>query len=458
MIDLLTRSGNLLQNSSFELDLAFWQSNNVATSDTNAAEGTQVARLGPGVASLYQDVALGPLQRKPLFLSLVVYTTTFAPGDLLIEVLWLNAIGNVIGTGLRATLPTFSITDVRNTFFDVTERPPLGAVAARLKFSRNASALPILLDLINLAPVETPNLIENPSFELGFAGWNSLNFSSNFSATWEGGAEARQSGVVPGLLTQVIQVNPFLPGTAYLLSFAAATVISSTVTARLIWLDVLGNPIGAPGIDATVVAATLIGHGKYLNIVQLSGPVPLGTVRARLEFTASGVAGSDLKLDQVILVRLDSPNLIVNSEFDNGLTGWTASSVGVLNTGGYVGLNFAQLASFGAFINQTVTLPRGSAFNHFLLNFALHYGETDGTYGNVYAQVHWLDVLGNEIGLGLAITVLQSTQPSDQWQVYTGFTERVPLGAASARIQFTKSAGSPNTEIGLDSVIFAKVD
>jgi hypothetical protein len=263
---------------------------------------------------------------------------------------------------------------------------------------------------------------------------------------------------LPGFLTQNIQVNPLLPGAAYLLSFAAATVISSTVTARLIWLNVLGNPIGLPGIDATIVPATLIGHGKYLNFVQLSGPPPFGAVGARLEFTASGVAGADLKLDQVILVRVASPNLIVNSEFDNGLTGWTGSSVGVLNTGGYVGQNFVQLASAGAFINQTVTLSRSSVCHNFLLNFALHYGETDSVFGNVYAQVHWLNAQGKEIGLGLAINVFQPTQINDQWQVYTGFTERAPLGAVSARIQFTKSAGNANTEIGLDSVIFAKVD
>jgi hypothetical protein len=254
-------------------------------------------------------------------------------------------------------------------------------------------------------------------------------------------------------------LNPFLPGAAYLLSFAAATVISSTVTARLIWLNALGNPIGVPGIDATIVPATLIGHGKYLNIVQLSGPAPIGAVRARLEFKTIGDTGNFVGLDKVILVRLATPNLIQNSEFDIFLNDWTASGVAILETGGYVGQNFAQFFTTGGFINQTIALPLCSTHRNFMLNYALHYaGNADNNYGNVFAQVSWLNAQGKEIGLGLCLIVLQPRQTTAQWQVYTGITEPAPLGAVFAKVAFVKSEGSAVFDVGLDSVIFARID
>ncbi len=462
MISLLSRSGNLLQNPSFESGLAFWQADNVITTDTSAAEGTQVASLGFGTtispASLYQDVPLLPWQRKPLFLSFIAYSTAGGPGNLVAEVLWLDVNGTVMGTGLRASVSSSLISNPRITFFDVTDRPPLGAVWARLLFSKNASEFPVLLDLVNLVPVETPNLVTNPSFELGLAGWDATAFVPDFTIPWEGGAAVIQTGA-PGTLSQDIPLNPLLPGSAFLLSFAARSLQNSTVTAQLIWLNVLGNPIGTPGIDITIAPTTLSGQGQYLNFVQLSGPAPVGAVQARLVFTASGAVASILLLDQVILVRLASPNLLQNPGFANGLDGWTSVGVTAQNTGGYIGQNFVNLSSGGALINQTVALPFGAACHCFLMNFALHYGGTEAPNGDVFAQVHWLDAQGDEIGLGLALVVSQPFQPVDQWQVYTGLTERVPLNAVSVRIQFTKSSGlGAEAIIGLDSVIFARVD
>ena len=462
MINLLPRYGNLLQNPSFESGLSFWQADNVITTDTSPAEGTQAARLGIGPvispASLFQDVPLLPWQRKPLFLSFIAYSTAGGPGNLVAEVLWLDVNGTVIGTGLRASVSNSLISNPRITFFDVTDRPPIHAVWARLLFSTNASEFPVLLDLVNLVPVETQNLVTNPSFELGMAEWDAAVFVPDFTIIWEGGVAVSQTGA-PGTLSQDIPLNPFLPGAAYLLSFAARSLLSSTVTAQLIWLNALGNPIGTPGIDITIVPATLSGQGSYLNFVQLSGPAPVGAVQARLVFTASGAAASILQLDQVILTRLDSPNLLQNPGFVSGLDGWTSVGVTAQNTGGYIGQNFVNLSSGGALINQTVTLPFGAAFHSFLLNFALHFSGAEAPNGDVFAQAHWLDAQGDEIGLGLALVVSQPVQPVDQWQVYTGLTERAPLNAVFARIQFAKSSGlGAEAIIGLDSVLFARID
>ena len=458
MISLLSRSGNLLQNPSFESDLAFWQASNVITTNSSPAEGTQAASLGPGVASLYQDVLLGLWQRKPLLLSFMAYALSAGPGDLVAEVLWLDTNGIVIGTGLRAFVPSSAISDARITFFDVTDRPPLGTMWARLQFSKDAAAeLSLLIDLVNLAPVKTPNLVRNPSFELGLADWTTDYFAGGFATVFEGGAATVQS-LTPGTLTQDIPLRPVLPGTAYLLSFAASAPVNSGVTAQLLWLNALGNPIGDPAINAPIAATTLAGQGAYLNFAQASGPAPIGAAAARLLFTASGAEGSALSLDQVNLIGLASPNLVRNGGFIEGLAGWTAQGATAENTGGFVGENFALLLSTGAVINQTVALPWGSARDSFLFNFALRFSGTVGINGNVLAQVQWLNAQGEEIGLGLAQVISQTIQTRAQWQVFTGFTERAPVGAVSARIQFTKSAGGALSDIGLDSVIFARAD
>jgi len=458
MINLLSRSGNLLQNPSFESDLSFWQADNVITTNSSPSEGTQAASLSPGVASLYQDVPLGPWQRKPLFLSFIAYATTPGiSGDLVAEVLWLDVNGIAIGMGLRAYIPGSALSNARLTFFDVTDRPPLDTAWARLLFSKETAELPLLIDLVNLVPVQSPNLVRNPSFEQGLADWTADNFASGFSAVLEGGAAVAQT-VAPGTLTQDLPLHPILPGSSYLLSFAASSLQASTVTAQLLWLNIFGNPIGAPAINAPVVATTLSGQGSYLNFLQVSGPAPIGAVQARLVFTASGAVGSILNLDQVNLIRLSSPNLLLNGGFIEGLTDWTTEGVTAQNTGGFVGENFALLSSAGAIINQTVTLPWGSARDSFLFNFALHFSGTAGINGNVLAQVRWLNALGQEIGLGLALVVSQALQTRPQWQVFTGFTGRAPVEAVSARIQFTKSAGEAASDIGLDSVIFARVD
>jgi hypothetical protein len=312
---------------------------------------------------------------------------------------------------------------------------------------------------VNLAPVQTTNLIRNPSFERGLADWLASGFDSGFTSVFEGAASAVQSTATPGTLSQDVPLLPVLPGSSYLLSFAAFSPVASTITAQLFWLNIFGTVIGEPAINAPIVATTLSGQGAYMNFMQMSEPAPIGAVQARLVFTATSGTGSTLNLDQVNLIRLTSPNLLENPGFINGIDDWTTQGVTAQSTGGFVGDNFALLSSTGAIINQTVTLPLGSTRDSFLLNFALRFSGTEVTNGNVLAQVHWLNILGEEIGLGLALVVSQPLQPRAQWQVFTGFTERAPLNAFSARIQFTKSAsGGAGADIGLDSVIFARVD
>lgn len=313
--------------------------------------------------------------------------------------------------------------------FDVTERPPVGAAAARILFSKESAAFPLLLDLVNLAPVETPNLVRNPSFEQGLSEWSSSGFAVSEGA-WEGGAAVKADeqcfgNAHPRDTTESHPARSRLSIEFYRLISAAGIAHSTADLA-----ECAGQSHRCAGNRRHHLPQYAGGSGQILELFAGERPSPIGAVRARLIYTALGEADSELDLDQVILVRISSPNLLQNPGFANGLIGLINENVTHQNTGGYVGQKFAELASCVALINQTVALPFGSACHSFLLNFALRYRNAP-IIGNVLAQVRWLDARGAEIGLGLALVISQASQTAEQWQVYTGFTERARPGATS---------------------------
>lgn len=449
------RSGNLIQNASFESGLSYWQSENAEAANSSPSEGNQSAALTGGVGSLFQIVPLPAIQRSPLFLSFITYgNQEEGTANLTAKVIWLNAELNEIGIGLSAVIPASNIQLARVTFFDVTDTPPLGAFWAKLLFSRSAAESTIYLDLVNLAPVRSINLIQNPSFERGLDGWITEDISTSFASALEGTASA--SGQLLGVLRQIVPLRPLSIGSAYLLSFSCFAE-SNIVSLVVRWLNILGMPIGDPAINVSVAAATLGHQDNYLNIVQLTPPAPPCAVAAEIELSYTNELASAPFIDQVLLIRMDSANLLENPGFALGLEGWTSQNVTLLDTNAYVGSNYAGLAEGGALIHQTVALPPLAHSGSFLFNFALHYAGIDADNGLVTAQVLWLDRNCREIGLGASLNILQEVQAKQQWQVYTAFTERAPINAVAARIQFAKSEGAAGTVIGLDSVTFAKV-
>ena len=450
--------GNLLQNASFEAGLSFWQAENAGVTNGSPAEGAQAAGLWAGVSSLYQVVALPPLQRNPLFLSFIAYTQeAVGAGSLTAEILWLDADFSVIGTGLRSFIPASAINNVRITYFDVTEVPPFGAVWVKLLFSKGQSDIPVILDLIHLALLKSPNLVQNPSFEYGLDNWAAENITPTFALPYTGAAVVSASAqAAAGGISQTIPLRLCAPGAAYLLSFAAQAG-NTPIEVIVRWLNILGSPVGDPAIDVTVPAATLSQQGNYLNIVQLTSPAPLGTVSALLELRYSGNIPLSVSLDQVIFVQLDSPNLLANPGFALQLDNWLTEGVTIDGVSTYIGAYSASLSAGGAYAYQVVSLPRMAFLGYFLFNFALRFSGSDAINGQVLAQVHWLDQNGREIGLGASLNIAQSVQDQAQWQVYTAFTERPPLNATFARIQFTRSQGGETAIIHLDSVTFAKV-
>lgn len=141
---------NLVQNPSFEAGLAGWVANNVTPSDFNPFEGTAAARMGPGIASVFQDVPIVGLFKPSFLFSFAVESPiVFTPGDLTVQVQWLDANGTVIGVGLslliQSATPGFQFFWL--TYVAVTERAPLNATTARIIFSKAAGVGTDVLDI-----------------------------------------------------------------------------------------------------------------------------------------------------------------------------------------------------------------------------------------------------------------------------------------------------------------------
>ncbi len=152
---------NLIQNPSFEEGLNFWSAHNVTVSDNNPFEGTATARLGPGIASISQDILLG-IPRSSLLLSFAVEAPLSTdPGNLTAVVKWLDSYDREIGTGLSMLISSATIGRqvLWLTEVDVTDLAPDKVCKARIIFSKSEGTKTtnnfIDLDLVVLTKVAT---------------------------------------------------------------------------------------------------------------------------------------------------------------------------------------------------------------------------------------------------------------------------------------------------------------
>jgi len=149
---------NLIQNPSFEEGLNFWSATNASVNDNNPFEGTATARLGPGIASITQDVLLG-IPRSSLLLSFAVEAPSSTdPGNLTVTVKWLNKQHLEIGTGLCMLIPSATIGRqiLWLTEVNVTDLAPENVCKARVIFSKSEGTRVnnlIDLDLVVLTKV-----------------------------------------------------------------------------------------------------------------------------------------------------------------------------------------------------------------------------------------------------------------------------------------------------------------
>ncbi|MEG6616141.1 hypothetical protein V6C27_06825 [Peptococcaceae bacterium 1198_IL3148] len=137
--------------------------------------------------------------------------------------------------------------NTRLTYFDITDRPPTNVAWARLQFSKAAGSenATLEIDQVILTPVASTNLLQNPSFELGFTGWNApLNFAPNFGNSFAGMAEALTEG--EGILSQDVRIDNLPDNSSFLFSFAANSNEAPVLSAVVAWLDAADNVIGVP--------------------------------------------------------------------------------------------------------------------------------------------------------------------------------------------------------------------
>lgn len=460
------RCSNLVQNPSFEADYDYWRSYNVSITDSNVFEGTAVVSLGPGTASLYQDVSLHEASDNPLFFSFNAFagSENELNGSLVAEIIWLDKDYNAIGTGLRMFIPDGRINyTARITFFDLTDRPPIGAAYARILFSKGQGASPdfILIDQVVLAPIVSPDLMRNGDFEAGLLGWTAnpnTAFLSDHKLSLEGAGHVRTH--FNGTLTQDVPIRYLQPGPSFLFSFAAAGEGPVGLSVRIEWLDINGSPIGS-GLNLQIPNGTLPVQGNYLSYLNITEPAVPGTATARIIFAASVPAPQYyLLLDQVIFARVVTDNLIVNPSFENGLNDWDATYITLVQLNDvYEGTADAGIGQIGGALVQDVYLNQ-AAGHCFLFSTGLGFRRTDpgATFGTMLMKVIWLDRYDNEIGLGLCLIGTSSNQTGTdhQWVPYVGVTEPAPTGTARARIQFTKTL-STNGYIEIDNVVFGRL-
>jgi hypothetical protein len=458
---------NLLTNPSFEAGLTGWTaSNNVVAGNELPFEGTQVANFLTGVAFLFQDVSLEGLCNSPLFLSFNVVSNE--QPKFTVEVIWLDIERDPIGTGLRMFIPPNTTdnpnaSNARVTFFNITDRPPKEAAYARLLFSKAFSEEDsfVSLDQVVLVPVKTGNLVNNPGFEAGLTDWSGPTFQPNFVAPLEGVADAFTS--TGGTLSQDVPIDNQPANSSYVLSFGAfAQGISVPLLVRVLWLDQGGNTIGPPGLNIDLPIGTLGVQDNYLTYLDLTDPAPAGAVTARILFNP-GVTEEDsfFKLDQVILARAGTANLVENPSFENGEEGWTFVNALVEGSiDSYEGASVAIIDVDGGVIFQDV--PLANAAGHcFLFNCGLKVRRSalESAFSDALVKVLWLDDRGREIGVGLNLVTFGFARlggASSQWLVYTGITEQAPPGTAAARIQISKLSGS-SAFLEVDKVVFGRL-
>lgn len=457
---------NLLHNPSFEAGIDGWTGNNVFAADSGTFEGTQMAILGTGVASLFQDVSLSGVNRTPLFLSFNVAPTEAADiGSMTAEVLWLDNEMNSIGSGLRLFIPPDRINQFgRLTYYGITDDPPPAAAGARLLFSKAVSREEepnpdlVALDLVTLAPITAGNRLRNPGFESGLREWTAMAFTPNFRVSYEGTGFASTTTTGSSIL-QDVPLNNLPDRSSFLLSFAVFSSFPSTLRAQVLWLDSAGLQIRPPGLDL-LVGNAVVGHSNYYSYLALTGPAPAGAATARVRFTAGTDENLSARIDEVIFAPVATQNLIQNPGFENGLSGWESlDAAAVESEEAYEGEHVGRIGVLGGVLLQDVPLT-GAAGRCYILNFGAGRvpGNREDFPADLLAEVIWLDGDGREIGSGSSLVIQDSVSTEPQWFIYCTVTEPAPRGTAAARIRFAKAGAADDTGfVDIDLVQFGRL-
>lgn len=154
----INKGGNLIRNPGFEDGSNHWSYSNVSFMYSNSFEGKGVAVLEAGNSVLYQIVPI--TSNNGFMLSFVVQSSaSFDPGDLIVELIWLNTHKDIISNGLKFIIPSRTIGRQIYwlTYVKAIEKSVLGTRYAKITFTKNKSSVSpndvVQLDNVVLAAV-----------------------------------------------------------------------------------------------------------------------------------------------------------------------------------------------------------------------------------------------------------------------------------------------------------------
>lgn len=470
------RCGNLVRDPSFEWQSFEWNGANVSYSNNSAFEGAIQAVLGPGTASLAQNVFIRDICDVPLFFSFNAYgniesAEPIYPGILIAEISWLDDDQYTIGLGLRMVVPYERLnTTARITFFAQTDVVPANASYAKIVFTKGQGAAEtgdfIYIDNVILAPMAYQNLIRNGGFEANLLNWTSIPATDDsfISAYRESLVDAGHAHTqFNSTLTQDISIRHLPHRNPFLLSFAVQGEGPVSLAVRVDWINQSGNTIGN-GLVATIPIDTFDNQGNYLTYLFVTTPPAPYTAFARVTFQATVPSTADvIRLDQVIFAPIITPNLVLNPGFEEGETRWNSSLVNFFTntTDAYVGTSYAGIGQIGGALWQDIDLvcPEGQCFL-FSAGAGFRNNAEESYFGTTIMKVIWLDRYDREISTGL--TLISSVNEEVDiyqgltWVPFVGITEPAPEGTAKARILISKT-DSVEGYIQIDNVIFARL-
>jgi len=472
-----TRCVNLVQDPSFEARTFDWITSGVFFTDNSVFEGAIQAALGPGIASIYQEVSLRGVNGCPLLFSFNAFADISPESDensgiLIAEVSWLDENFNFIGLGLRMLVPADRLYNTsRITFVAQTDVVPKNAAYAKVAFSKgeglSESGDIIYLDYIILAPMAGKNLVRNGGFEVNLTNWiadPATSFVSAFDESLVDSGNAFTSS--DGQLFQDISIRQLVHRTPFLLSFAVEGEGPVSLSVRVDWISQAGATIGN-GLTASIPEQTLPNQQNYLTYVFVTTPPVPGTAFARIIFDADVPTTEDLvRIDQVLFVPVLITNLVNNPSFEIQqncqIVGWNQSLVTLLERADvYEGSFDVGIGETGGALWQDIELdcPEGHCF-FFSAGLGFRQTSVEAIYGTAQIKVIWLDRYDNELGIGLNLivdrTLVSNIVNSMSWVPYIGITDPAPEGTAKARILFTKT-DSPQGFVEIDNVVFARI-
>mgnify|MGYP000849794808 FL=1 len=324
-----TRCVNLVQDPSFESYSFEWITFNTSLTDTNVYEGAVQMELGPGTATLYQEVSLRGVNECPPLFSFGAFASTNAAGQensstLIAEIIWLDENFNFIGLGLRMMKPAGRLNNFsRITFVSQTDVVPKNAAYARVTFTKGVGFAQeddlIYIDYVILAPMAYRE-IKNGGFEANLNNWvaeseNLVAFVSAYDESLVDSGHAVTN--FNGSRYQDIYIRHLPQKTPFLLSFGVEGQGQVSLGVLVEWLNQSGKEIGT-GLMASIPNETINNQQNYLTYVFVTTPPTFGT-RIIFDVDIPNDQNS-LRLDQILFIPIFRKNLVLNPSFEiNGL-------------------------------------------------------------------------------------------------------------------------------------------